>query len=94
MKDLLKTYAPVAFLATGAFIYWSFGSINALRATVDELREQNVNIVLGMTSNCKALFEKEGHIVLTAEEAEEYNAKPHSKRAEEEDSPEGETSKE
>ena len=88
MKDLLKTYAPVAFLAVGAFIHWSFGSINTLRATVDELHEQNTNIVLGMTNNCKVIFENQGHVVLTAEEAEEYNAKPHSQRAEEEASEE------
>ena len=67
MKDLLKTYAPIFFAAVGAFIYWSVGSVNALKDQVAALEEQNKQIAIAISGNCEAA----GFVEAPAEETEE-----------------------
>ena len=48
MKDLLKTYAPLVALAIGAFAYWGFGQVSALK-------EQNELLLLALNNQCEAI---------------------------------------
>ena len=69
MKDLLKTYAPVAFILVGAGIYWAIGSVGALKDTIVALEEQNKQIVIAITGNCEAAGFVPGPVEETEEDA-------------------------
>lgn len=72
MKDLLKTYAPIFFALVGAFIYWSVGSVNALKDTVAALEEQNKQIAIAIQGNCEAA----GFVLAPAEEEVSEDSSP------------------
>jgi len=57
MKDLLKTYSPVAFVLAGALGYWSIGSVGAMKDQVAAMQEQTRVIILAASGNCEALSE-------------------------------------
>jgi hypothetical protein len=76
MKDLLKTYAPIAALAAGFLCYWGYGTVSNLEEQTallveqrDTLIEEKNAILLSISNQCTTILTQQGFQVVPPPEA-------------------------